>query len=82
LQDGVLVPAFVHGKNSDVFASLRIPVGEGLSGWVALNRRSVLNGNPCLEPGYPKDSEFKTLKIDLLSVKAMMVDIAVLLQAK
>jgi diguanylate cyclase (GGDEF)-like protein/putative nucleotidyltransferase with HDIG domain len=30
-------------------------VGEGLSGWVAENRKPILNGNPAVEPGYVHD---------------------------
>src|SRR5215472_11641899 len=52
LNDGVLVPAFVTGRNSEVLASLRIPLGEGLSGWVAQNRHLILNADPSVEPGY------------------------------
>ena len=57
LNDGVLVPVFVIGKHSDGLASLRIPLGEGLSGWVAENRKLILNGNPSVEPGYLNDPE-------------------------
>ena len=56
VHDGALVPAFVIGKNSEVFVSLCIPLGEGLTGWVAQNRRPVLNGNPSVEPGYVNNS--------------------------
>jgi len=38
-----------------LFAALRIPLGEGLSGWVAQNRKPMLNGNPALEHGYVHD---------------------------
>lgn len=55
VNDGVLIPAFVIGKSSEGLASLRIPLGEGLSGWVAENRKLILNGNPSVEPGYPND---------------------------
>src|SRR5262249_23141432 len=45
------------------FSSLRIPVGQGLSGWVALNRKPIVNGNPSVEPGYLNDpSKFSTLR--------------------
>src|SRR6202034_3740173 len=30
-----LIPEYVNGDNYRLFASLRIPVGDGLSGWVA-----------------------------------------------
>ena len=48
----LLEPAFVTGEDSHLFASLAIPVGEGLSGWVAENRMPIVNGNPLVEPGY------------------------------
>jgi GAF domain-containing protein len=55
LKDGTLVPEFVNGENFRLFSSLRIPLGEGLSGWVAQNHKSILNGNPSVEPGYLND---------------------------
>src|SRR5262249_57228555 len=33
-----LLPEYVSGDNFRLFAALRIPLGEGLSGWVAQNR--------------------------------------------
>ena len=51
----VLIPEYVSGDNSRLFASLNIPLGEGLSGWVAHNRKPILNGNPSVEPGYLND---------------------------
>jgi diguanylate cyclase (GGDEF)-like protein/putative nucleotidyltransferase with HDIG domain len=50
-----LLPEHVSGDNIRLFASLRIPMGEGLSGWVAQNRKSIVNGNPSVEPGYIDD---------------------------
>jgi diguanylate cyclase (GGDEF)-like protein/putative nucleotidyltransferase with HDIG domain len=50
-----LLPEFVNGDNFRLFAALRIPLGEGLSGWVAQNRKPMLNGNPALEHGYVHD---------------------------
>jgi putative nucleotidyltransferase with HDIG domain len=47
-----LTPEFVGGENSRLFSSLKIPLGEGLSGWVAQNHKPILNGNPSVEPGY------------------------------
>jgi diguanylate cyclase (GGDEF)-like protein/putative nucleotidyltransferase with HDIG domain len=59
----VLVPRFVSGENFRLFSSLRIPVGEGLSGWVAENRSSIVNGNPSVESGYLNDpTKFSTLR--------------------
>jgi putative nucleotidyltransferase with HDIG domain len=50
-----LTPEFVSGENFRLFSSLRIPLGEGLSGWVAQNHKAILNGNPSVEPGYLND---------------------------
>src|SRR4029077_1648952 len=58
----------VIGKDSEAFATLRIPVGEGLSGWVAQNRRLILNGNPSVEPGYLKDSTAHNTMLSALVV--------------
>jgi len=55
LKDGTLLPEFVSGENFRLFSSLRIPLGDGLSGWVAQNHKSILNGNPSVEPGYLND---------------------------
>jgi diguanylate cyclase (GGDEF)-like protein/putative nucleotidyltransferase with HDIG domain len=55
VQDECLTPAFVSGDNFRLFSSLKIPVGQGLSGWVAQNNKAILNGNPSVEPGYLND---------------------------
>ena len=58
-----LVPEFVCGDDFRLFASLRIPLGEGVSGWVAENGKPMLNGNPSVEPGYLNDpTKFSTLR--------------------
>jgi GAF domain-containing protein len=54
-QGGILIPQFVSGENFRLFSSLRIPLGEGLSGWVAQNHKAIVNGNPSVEPGYLND---------------------------
>jgi diguanylate cyclase (GGDEF)-like protein/putative nucleotidyltransferase with HDIG domain len=60
--DDELVPEYVNGDNFRLFASLRIPMGQGLSGWVAQNLKPILNGNPSVEPGYLNDaSKYSTL---------------------
>ena len=55
LQGEVLKPCYVNGENSRTFASLEIPIGQGLSGWVADNAKPIVNGNPSVEPGYLND---------------------------
>jgi putative nucleotidyltransferase with HDIG domain len=63
LQNGVLAPELVSGENFRLFSSLRIPLGEGLSGWVAQNHKAILNGNPSVEPGYLNDPQrYSTLR--------------------
>lgn len=48
-QEGMLIPEYVHGIDYDLFSSIRIPVGQGLSGWVASNEKPITNGNPAAE---------------------------------
>src|SRR5216683_2484463 len=63
LRNKVLIPEFVSGDNFRLFSALRIPIGEGLSGWVVQNAKPILNGNPSVEPGYLNDpSRFSTLR--------------------
>jgi diguanylate cyclase (GGDEF)-like protein/putative nucleotidyltransferase with HDIG domain len=62
-REGKLIPEHVSGDNFRLFGSLQIPLGEGLSGWVADNRKPIINGNPSVEPGYLNDpSKFSTLR--------------------
>ncbi|HZW91632.1 MAG TPA: diguanylate cyclase [Candidatus Eremiobacteraceae bacterium] len=63
LREDVLMPEYVNGDNYRLFSSLRIPVGDGLSGWVAQNKKPIINGNPSVEPGYLNDPDkFSTLR--------------------
>jgi diguanylate cyclase (GGDEF)-like protein/putative nucleotidyltransferase with HDIG domain len=62
-RDDRLFPVYVSGTDRALFASLEIPVGEGLSGWVAQNRKPIINGNPSVEPGFLGDpTKFSTLR--------------------
>lgn len=57
---------YADGANRALFESLRIPLGEGLAGWVAQNEKPILNGNPAVEAGYLNDpSKFTTLRAAL-----------------
>ncbi len=51
-QERRLTPQYVHGMDARHFASLEIAIGQGLSGWVAENRKPIVNGNPSVEFGY------------------------------
>ena len=56
-RDGKLIPEYVTGDDYRIFSSLEIPIGEGLSGWVAQNQKPIVNGNPSVEPGYLNDPQ-------------------------
>jgi diguanylate cyclase (GGDEF)-like protein/putative nucleotidyltransferase with HDIG domain len=61
-----LTPEYVSGENLRLFNSLEIPVGQGLSGWVAENNKAILNGNPSVEAGYLNDpTKYSTLRAAL-----------------
>jgi diguanylate cyclase (GGDEF)-like protein/putative nucleotidyltransferase with HDIG domain len=58
-----LHPEYVSGDNLRLFTSLEIPIGQGLSGWVAENMKPILNGNPSVEAGYLNDpTKYSTLR--------------------
>jgi diguanylate cyclase (GGDEF)-like protein/putative nucleotidyltransferase with HDIG domain len=60
---GKLIPRYVNGDDFRFFSSLEIPIGEGLSGWVAENRKPIVNGNPAVESGdHANPSKFSTLR--------------------
>lgn len=62
-KDDHLETEYTQGENSKLFQSLRIPLGEGLAGWVAQHERAIINGNPAVEPGYLNDpSKFTNLR--------------------
>ena len=63
-----LRPKYVNGDNSRLFASLAIPIGQGLSGWVVQNLKPIINGNPSVEPGYLDDASKFSLLNAALSV--------------
>jgi diguanylate cyclase (GGDEF)-like protein/putative nucleotidyltransferase with HDIG domain len=62
-KNGVLIPELVSGDNFRILSSLNVRVGEGLCGWVAENRKPILNGNPQMESGYaPERDKYTTLR--------------------
>lgn len=80
-----LIAKFVSGENFRLFSSLRIPLGEGLSGWVAENHKAILNGNPSVEPGYLNDpTKYSTLRSALavpIEADAKIVSVLALYRA-
>jgi diguanylate cyclase (GGDEF)-like protein/putative nucleotidyltransferase with HDIG domain len=62
-KDGRLIPQYVSGENARLFSALQIPLGQGLSGWVAETSRPIVNGNPSVEFGYLNDpTKFSILR--------------------
>jgi len=70
-RENKLVPVYANGIDSPFFSHLEIPLGEGLSGWVAETGKTILNGNPTVESGYLRDER---------QVSALRSSIAVPLQ--
>jgi len=68
LEGDVLKPRQVWGENSKVLSSLRIPLGQGVCGWVAENLKPILNGNPLVETGYPNDANRSSTLRSVLAV--------------
>ncbi|MGA2717025.1 MAG: diguanylate cyclase [Bryobacteraceae bacterium] len=68
IEDDKLVPHFVKGESFQLFSSLEIPLGQGLSGWVAESGLPIANGNPAAEAGYLNDPTKVTLLRSAISV--------------
>ena len=49
LHNGKLMPEYVAGTDRALFSSLEMPLGQGLAGLVAGNRKPIVNGNPSVE---------------------------------
>src|SRR5260370_1258389 len=63
-----LVPEYANGDNLSLFSALRIPLGEGLSGWVAETQKAIINGNPSVEFGYLNDPTKFTILRSALAI--------------
>ncbi|HEV2136092.1 MAG TPA: HD domain-containing phosphohydrolase [Terracidiphilus sp.] len=59
---------YMNGSCEHAFSSRPIPLGTGLSGWVAENARCIVNGNPTVEPNFVGDSGLFTRESSGLSV--------------
>jgi len=51
-EDESLVPRYVHGVDYELFTSLKIPLGQGIAGWVAKTEKPIVNGDPVAETKY------------------------------
>ncbi len=59
---------YMNGWCECAFSSEAIPLGEGLSGWVAENARCIVNGNPTVEPNFVPEAELFTPESSALAV--------------
>lgn len=58
--DKLILMRFAGGALAEAFSEEPIPIGEGLSGWVAEHQRPILNGNPTVEPNLHRKGGART----------------------
>ena len=85
--DNTLLPRFVHGDGARLFNAASIPLGEGISGWVAQTCKPILNGNAIVEPGCPVGPDglpvfAATLSIPLFDLQGQVFGALTLYAAK
>jgi len=68
IEKGMLLPKYVSGADSALFCSIRIPIGEGVSGYVAETQRAVVNGNPSVEPGCLRNPNICSVLLSVTSI--------------
>jgi len=52
-----LEPVYVQGLAAAMLSQLKVPMGQGLVGWVAENHKAIVNANPTVEPGFFQPSD-------------------------
>jgi diguanylate cyclase (GGDEF)-like protein/putative nucleotidyltransferase with HDIG domain len=63
-----LSPRYVHGVDYDLFRALEMPIGEGVSGWVAKHNKPVINGDPMAESKHLGEPSPATVLRSTLSI--------------
>lgn len=63
-----VAPLYLGGSLAGAFSVRPIPLGEGLSGWVADSERPIVNGNPTVESNFERGNESITENSSALSV--------------
>ncbi len=53
----MLSPQYIDGEAAASFSKALLPLGEGISGWVAQSGKPLLNGDASLEPNYDATRE-------------------------
>jgi GAF domain-containing protein len=67
-RDDSLTARFLAGPLANAFSTQPIPLGEGLSGWVADSERPIINGNPIVEPNFESGNQLITENSSALSI--------------
>jgi diguanylate cyclase (GGDEF)-like protein len=67
-QDQKLIPRYVHGVDYDLFRSLEVPMGQGISGWVAQHKKPIINGDPMAESKHLGDPSRVSVLRSTLSI--------------
>ncbi len=68
LEDQKLLPRYVHGVDYELFSSIGIPIGQGVSGWVAQHEEPIVNGDPAAETKYVGSPEKVSVLQSTLSI--------------
>lgn len=63
-----IVAQYIEGRHAEAFSHTPMPIGEGLSGWVAQNHRPIVNGNPTVESNLRADNGFFTANSSAISI--------------
>jgi diguanylate cyclase (GGDEF)-like protein/putative nucleotidyltransferase with HDIG domain len=63
-----LSPRYVHGVDYDFFRTLEMPIGQGVSGWVAKHNKPIINGDPMAESKHLGDPSRVTVLRSTLSI--------------
>src|SRR5580704_4504678 len=68
LEDQKLLPRYVHGVDYELFSLIGIPMGQGVSGWVAQHEEPIVNGDPAAETNYMGNPEKVSVLQSALSI--------------
>jgi diguanylate cyclase (GGDEF)-like protein/putative nucleotidyltransferase with HDIG domain len=70
---------FAIGKNARYLSNLEVPIGDGVTGWVAQTLQPVANGNPAVDPGFrcdPAEPLRSVLAVPLCDARGLVAVLA------
>ena len=67
-RDEAVAVLYLGGPLAKAFSERPIPLGEGLSGWVADSERPIINGNPTVEANFETGDKLITENSSALSI--------------